>query len=416
MKILFLTDNFPPESNAPASRTYEHCVEWVKMGAEVTVITCTPNFPEGKIFPGYKNKLYQTEVMDGIRVIRVWTYITPNRGLLKRILDYLSFCVMGFLASFFVKTDLIIATSPQLFTALAGYGASLFKGKPWIMEIRDLWPESIKAVEAMRESFILKMIDQLVMFLYRKATRVVVVTDSFKPRIAACGVEDHKIHVIKNGVKLDQFKPVPKDQGLLDQLGLNGKFVLAYIGTHGMAHKLDFILDCAQLVKDPDIHFLFVGAGAMKSRLKQQAEDLSLSNVTLLDAIPKNEVAGYISIADVSLINLRKSPTFTKVIPSKMFENAAMARPILLGVAGEAQSILENYGAGLCFEPENEKDFLEKLRQIKQDRRAYRAYQEGCLKMAKAFDRTVLANNMFEVFEFMLAEPSLSPEEEKAGY
>lgn len=415
MKILFLTDNFPPEGNAPASRTYEHCVEWVKSGAEVTVITCAPNFPEGKVFPGYKNKLYQTEMMDGIKVIRVWTYITPNRGMTKRILDYLSFCIMGFLASLFVKTDLIMATSPQLFTALAGYGASIFKGKPWIMEVRDLWPESIKAVEAMRESFILKLIDQLVMFLYRKATRIVVVTDSFKPRIAACGVKKDKIYVVKNGVRLDQFKPLPKDPVLLDQLGLRDKFVLAYIGTHGMAHKLDFILDCAQAVEDPEVHFLFVGAGAMQSRLKRKVKELSLKNVTMLDAIPKEKVAAYISVADVSLINLRKSITFTKVIPSKMFENAAMAKPILLGVEGEAKSIIENYGAGLCFEPENQTDFLEKLQQIKQDHHAYAGYQEGCLNMAKAFDRTVLAYNLYEILEYMLAEPAFSPKEEKAG-
>lgn len=385
------------------------------MGAEVTVITCTPNFPEGKVFPGYTNKLYRKEMMDGIKVIRVWTYITPNRGMVKRILDYLSFCLMGFLASLFVKTDLIVATSPQLFTALAGYGASVCKGKPWIMEVRDLWPESIKAVEAMRESLILKLIDQLVMFLYRKASKIVVVTDSFKPRIAACGVEEQKIHVVKNGVKLSQFQPQPKDQALIDQLGLNGKFVLAYIGTHGMAHKLDFILDCAQKVTDPNVHFLFVGAGAMKTRLVKQVDELGLTNVTMLDAIPKAEVFRYISVSDVSLINLRKSVTFTKVIPSKMFENAAMAKPILLGVEGEARAIIESYGAGLCFEPENEEDFLSKLQMIKQDHGAFQAYQSGGLQMAKAFDRTVLAADMYEVLEFTLAEPVLNPEEEKAS-
>lgn len=415
MKILFLTDNFPPEGNAPASRTYEHCVEWVKKGAEVTVITCAPNFPEGKVFSGYKNKLYQKEMMDGINVIRVWTYITPNRGLSKRILDYISFCISGFLASLFVKTDIIIATSPQLFTALAGYGASLFKGKPWVMEVRDLWPESIKAVEAMRESFVLKLIDQLVMFLYRRASTLVVVTDSFKPRMIACGVDEFKVKVIKNGVKLDKFKPMPKDQDLMDQLGLNGKFIMAYIGTHGMAHKLDFILDCAHAVKDPEIHFLFIGAGAMKTRLQKQAKDLGLTNVTMLDAVPKQEVKQYISISDVSLINLRKSKTFTKVIPSKIFENAAMAKPILLGVEGEAQSIIESFGAGLCYEPENEKDFLEKLQLIKQDRTAYQKYREGCLKMAKVFDRSVLASNMYEVLESTLGRPVLSTKKKKSA-
>ena len=186
MNILFLTDNFPPESNAPATRTYEHCQEWVKKGAEVTVITCTPNFPKGEVFAGYKNKWYQEEMMDGIRVIRVWSFISPNRGLVRRILDYVSFCVTSFIASLFVKTDLIIATSPQLFTAVSGYLASVFKRKPWIMEVRDLWPESIKAVAAIERDRVLLLLDKLVLFLYKKADQIVVVTDTFKERMIAC--------------------------------------------------------------------------------------------------------------------------------------------------------------------------------------------------------------------------------------
>ena len=149
MKILFLTDNFPPEVNAPATRTYEHCKEWVSSGADVTVITCAPNFPKGKVFEGYKNKLYQKEDVDGIKVIRVWTYITANKGFAKRILDYISFMISSFIAGLFIKTDVIIATSPQFFTAISGRWLSFWKRKKWIMEVRDLWPESIKAVGAM---------------------------------------------------------------------------------------------------------------------------------------------------------------------------------------------------------------------------------------------------------------------------
>ena len=149
MKILFLTDNFPPEVNAPATRTYEHCREWIRQGAEVTVITCTPNFPQGKVYKGYTNKPYQQEMMDGIHVIRVWSYITANEGFIKRTLDYISFSVTSFLAGLFQQADIIIATSPQFFTALSGRTLSFWKRKPWIMEVRDLWPESIKTVGAM---------------------------------------------------------------------------------------------------------------------------------------------------------------------------------------------------------------------------------------------------------------------------
>ena len=152
MRILFLTDNFPPETNAPATRTYEHCLKWVKMGYKVTVITCFPNFPKGKVFEGYTNKLYQKEDIDGIRVIRVWTYISENNGFVKRIIDYVSFAVTSFLFGLFVKTDLIIATSPQFFTAISGRMLSVFKRIPWVMEVRDLWPDSIAAVGSMNKS------------------------------------------------------------------------------------------------------------------------------------------------------------------------------------------------------------------------------------------------------------------------
>jgi len=170
MHILFLSDNFPPEVNAPASRTFEHCREWVKLGHQVTVVTCAPNFPSGKVFGGYENKLWQQEVMDGIRVIRVWSYITANEGFLKRVLDYVSYMAMAVLASFFVrKVDVVIGTSPQFFTACAAYLVGLCKRCPWVFELRDLWPESIRAVGAMKESRVLDWLEKLELFLYRKA-------------------------------------------------------------------------------------------------------------------------------------------------------------------------------------------------------------------------------------------------------
>jgi len=404
MKVLFLTDNFPPESNAPATRTYEHCKEWVKKGAEVTVITCAPNFPAGKVFPGYKNKWKQEEWIDGIRVIRVWTFITPNRGMFKRILDYMSFCITAFIASWSIKTDLIIATSPQLFTAVAGYLASIVKRKPWIMEVRDLWPESIKAVGAMKQSFIIRLLDRLVLFLYRKADQIIVVTDAFKERIIACGVKAEKIDVIKNGVHLHLYQPKEKSKALLEKHHLENKFVVAYIGTHGMAHKLDFILECAAEVKNENIHFLFVGDGAFKGRLVKMAERIQLKNVTLLDPIPKSEVANYINLADVALVNLRKSDTFKKVLPSKIFENAAMRKPILIGVDGEARALVESYNAGLFYEPENKESFLEKLNIIFQNQEGYQKMQAGCIQLAKDFDRKKLALDMFEILGEMIPE------------
>jgi glycosyltransferase involved in cell wall biosynthesis len=397
MKILFLTDNFPPEVNAPATRTYEHCREWVKQGAEVTVITCAPNFPQGKVYDGYKNKLYQTEMVDGIKVIRVWSYIVANKGFIKRTLDFISFSVTAFLAGLFVKTDLIIATSPQFFTALAGRVLSRWKRRPWIMEVRDLWPESIKTVGAMNDNLFIKYFEWQEMRCYRSAQKIVVVTDSFKKTLVGRGIDSEKIFVVKNGVDKSVFNPVSKDEELVKKLGLEGKTVVGYIGTHGMAHKLDFIIQCAKNMEGKNnYHFILMGNGAEKENLKKLHAELGCQNVTMLDSVPKAEVKRYISVLDISLINLKKSDLFTTVIPSKIFENAAMAIPILMGVEGEAQEIVESYGAGVCFEPENEKDLNEKLEMLA-NVDFYNVCKEGCLKLADDFDRKNLALKMYNI-------------------
>lgn len=400
MRILFLTDNYPPEVNAPASRTFDHVTEWHRCGHEITVITCAPNFPSGHVYSGYKNKLYHKEDIDGIKVVRVWSYIAENKGFFKRTLDYISFSITSFLAGLFQKTDIIIATSPQFFTALSGRTLSFFKRKPWIMEVRDLWPESIKAVNALKDSFFIKYFEWEEKRCYKSARQIVVVTDSFKTALIDKGVNANKISVVKNGVNRELFKPIPKDMELISRLKLNGKKIIGYIGTHGMAHKLDFVLKCAKHMEGKNnYHFLLIGAGAEKRGLLSLKESLNLENVTMLDPVPKIEVNKYISILDAALINLKKSPLFRTVIPSKIFENAGMHIPILMGVEGEAQAIVEQYGAGLCFEPENEEDFEEKLTRLLDDKELYKRCQEGCEVLAQAFDRKNLARDMLKVVE-----------------
>lgn len=366
MKILFLTDNFPPESNAPASRTYAHCKEWVRQGMEVTVITGVPNFPKGKVFAGYKNRWRQEEEMEGMRVIRVWTYIAANEGFFKRTLDFISFMISSFWVGLFIKTDVIVATSPQFFTAVSGRWLSFWKREKWVMEVRDIWPESIKAVGAMKGNLIIQYFEFLERRMYQSATKIVTVTDAFKSQlISKHNIIPQKIGVFKNGVDSSLFQPKGKDLQILEELRLQGKFIIGYIGTHGMAHKLDFILESAKEILDNEIHFLFLGTGAEKEYLLKKKEDLKLQNVTMLDAVSKSEVSRYVSILDVGLVNLKKSDTFKSVIPSKIFELAAMHKPILLGAEGESRTLLEDYNLGLAFEPENRNHFLEKISQLK---------------------------------------------------
>lgn len=402
MKILFLTDNFPPEVNAPATRTLEHCREWVKAGHEVTVITCHPNYPIGKVYDGYKNSWKTKEVVEGINVIRVWTYITSNKGFFKRILDYISFSFTSFFAGLFLKCDVIVATSPQFFTALSGRTLHFFKRKPWIMEVRDLWPDSIKSVGAMKEGLVLKYFSKEEKWCYKSADRIVVVTDTFKKIISEKGIPAEKISVVKNGANLELFKPREKSPELVKKYGLEGKVVLGYVGTIGMAHKLDFLIDCVKGL--PGCKLMILGAGAEKEALVEKVANEKIDNVFFVDPVSKDKVADYVALQDLALVNLRRDPLFTTVIPSKIFETSAMHIPIMLGVDGEARSLVEKYGAGLFYEPEDKEDFLAKLNRLILDRELYATCQEGCDRLAKDFDRKRLAQDMLEAIESVVKD------------
>ncbi len=398
MKILFITDNFPPEINAPATRTYEHCKEWIDKGAEVTVITCAPNFPRGEIYKGYKNKFYQKEIIDQIEVIRVWSYLSSNKGFIKRVLDYFSFACTSFTFGLFQKFDIVIATSPQFFTTWSASALSFFKQKPWIFELRDLWPESIESIGAIKHKKIINILEKIELFLYRDANRVIPVTDAFKRNLISRGIDSNKIKVITNGSNLELFQEQKKDISLLKELELTDKFVVGYIGTHGLAHSLDFIIQSIAHIKDNSIHFLFVGDGAEKEKIMKLANELKLDNITFLAPITKELVPKYLSIIDVSLAPLKKSDTFKSVIPSKIFEAAAMKKPTLLGVEGQAQEIIESFDAGICFEPENQNDFIEKLMLLR-DKNFYRSLQVGAVRLSKSFDRKKLALQMLEIIQ-----------------
>lgn len=399
MHILFLSDNFPPEVNAPASRTYEHCREWVKEGHKVTVITCAPNFPTGKIFEGYKNRLWQREDVAGIEVVRVWSYVTANEGFLKRTADYLSFMVSAILAGVFVRRpDVIVGTSPQFFTAVAAHVVGALRRTPWVFELRDIWPESIKAVGALREGRLLRWLERAELYLYRNAALIVAVTHAFKANLVARGIDADKIKVITNGVDLSRYAPRGKDMVLEAELDLIGCFVVGYIGTHGMAHALETILDSAELLaQDPkgrNVRILMLGDGACKARLVAEAGRRKLDNIIFKDSVPKDEVVRYWSLLDTAIIHLRKTPLFETTIPSKIFEAMSMGIPLAMGVAGEAASIVAEAQAGLMFEPENPQELTEVLLRIREDVALRNLFREGALRASRQYDRLYLAHRM----------------------
>ena len=304
MRILFLSHYFPPEVNAPASRASEHCKRWTKNDHQVEVVSCVPHHPMGRAYPGYKNKLYDWEQQGRVRILHVLTYITPNEGFLKRTFNYFFYLIMSILvAPFLKKTDIVISTSPQFFNGLAGYFVSRIKRAPWVFEVRDLWPESILAVGAINNRSVIRMLERLESFAYRKADAIVVVSDAFIDHIVQRGGDRNKIHHLPNGVDFALFQEPSGDTGLAEALGIEDKFVAAYIGTHGMAHGLNIILEAAKILADrTDIIFLLVGDGAEKARISERRDHFGLKNVIMLDQQPKEQMPSIWSLSDASIV------------------------------------------------------------------------------------------------------------------
>ncbi len=373
----------------------------------MTALTNVPNFPAGRVFPGYRNKLWQREVMDGVRVVRVWTYVTANEGFLRRSLDYFSFGVTGVVGGLFLPTpDVIVATSPQIFTALGGCILAWIRRRPFVFELRDLWPDSIVAVGAMSEGPLHSMLRRLEYWLYHRAAKIVSVTNAYKRILVANGIPQGKIAVIRNGVDLEAFVPGPKPVELARRLGLEGKFVAAYVGTIGMAHGLDVLLSAAERLRDRgDLAFVVVGTGAERARLEQEAKRRGLDHVLFVGPVDKAEVKQYWRLCDVALVLLKDAPLFHHVIPSKIFEAMGTGRPIILGVRGESQDLLKEAGAGIAIPPENSHALAEAILKFMdgpalcQDMGA-----AGRRFVERKFDRERLALEMLKVLEETVGE------------
>lgn len=402
MRILFLSDNCTPESNAPATRLHEHAVRWVRAGHEVTVITCAPNFPEGKLYAGYRNRWRQVETIDGIRVVRVKSYITANEGFLRRTLDYMSFMVTGFAMGLFERRpDVVVATSPQFFCAIGGWALSVAKWRPFVFELRDLWPASIVAVGAMDKSPAIRMLERIELFLYRRAAAIVSVTESFREDLVARGIPREKIHVVINGVDLGRYEPRPRDAALAQEFGLEGKFVAGYVGTHGMAHALPKVLEAAERLKHrDDIAFFFAGAGAHRGVVEQLVAERGLSNVRLIPRQPKERMPALWSVCDVAIVPLRDNPVFATVIPSKIFESMGMGVPILMSLPeGEATRIIRETGSGVCVPPEDPEAMAAAIVELAENPGKVAQLRATARSVAPQFSRDQLAERMAEILD-----------------
>ncbi len=400
MNFLFLSENFPPETNAAATRVYERACYWVQSGHRVTVIATAPNFPEGRLFPGYANRWRQIDEMSGVRVVRVKSFIAPNRGVFRRTLDFLSFMVTGFWAGMREdKPDVIAATSPQFFAAVAGWMLGRVRGVPFVFELGDLWPASISAVGAMRSNLVLGLIEKLELHLYDRAEAIVALTGAFKDNLVGRGVEDRKIAVIPNGVDIWRYGPRDRDLELAREWGLENRFVVGYVGTHGMAHALTNVLDAAERLSGRDnFRFLLAGGGAERDALITDAARRGLNNVVFMPPQPKDAMPRVWSLCDVALVHLKNAPLFAGVIPSKIFEAMASGLPVLLAAPeGEASGIIEADGAGMHVAAEDPEALADAVSRLMDDGNELKALAAKSLAAAPSHSREHQARHMAAV-------------------
>ncbi|MGA9040173.1 MAG: glycosyltransferase family 4 protein [Terriglobales bacterium] len=375
MKILYVSQYFPPEMGAPAARASELSRHWAEDGHDVTVLTGFPNHPTGRIPAEYCDEFRQLvtrEQIGGVNVVRTWLWPMPNRKAYERILNYTSFCLSSALTGLFAsRPDVVIASSPQLLVGLSGWWLAFGKRVPFVFEVRDLWPESLSAVGVgSQESLMHRTLAKIAGFLYRKADRVVVVTPAFREHlIKHWQTPAEKISVIENGVETSLFSPQNSDANLRRELGAEGKFVVSYIGTIGMAHGLESIIEAATRMQqaNPAVLFLLLGEGAEKERILTMAKSRRLTNLRFVGQQPRESIPHYIAASDACLVLLKKADIFKTVIPTKMLEFMSCARPVILGVEGHARKIIEEAQAGICIEPENAADLVQAITRLAAD-------------------------------------------------
>ena len=412
MRITLLCQYFPPEMGAPSARTYEHARHWASLGHEVTVVTGFPNHPTGVIRPEYRGYFIKREQTDGIDVLRTWVYVAANKGFTKRVLNFLSFFLSSFILAALKtgRTDVVIGTSPQFFCAVSAFLLSRIKRVPFVFEVRDIWPQSAVELGALSNPLIIRALRAIELFLYRRAALIVAVADSTRQYLLDKGMAAGKIAVIPNGIDAKFLMAAAVPREVRAELGLEGKFMVSYIGTHGMSHALETVLSAAQVLgSDDSIHFLFVGEGAEKEKLERLAGELQLRNVTFLGQQPRETLLAFYRASDVSLVPLKKLPIFTKVLPSKLFELMGAGCAIVCSVEGEAASLVERAEAGLCIQPEHIEQLVDAIRRLRSAPELVARFGANGRRFVTAhYLRSTLAERYLEALSKVVGGPLLA--------
>jgi glycosyltransferase involved in cell wall biosynthesis len=413
VKILYVSQYFPPEMGAPAGRVAELSRLWAEDGHEVTVLTGFPNHPTGIVPPEYRHRFRRLVARDtdhGVNVVRTWLLPFPNRKAHERILNYSSFCVSSATTGIFLnRPDVVIATSPQLLVGLSGWWLARCKRVPFVFEVRDLWPEALAAVGAGSASSLLhRSLARIAGFLYRNCDHLVVVTPPFKNYlIEHWRVPEGKISVVENGVDTNLFSSLTPNLALRRELGAEEKFVISYIGTMGNAHGLETVLEAASLLlkRAPNVLLLFIGEGAEKEHLISMARSRELANVRFVDQQPREKIPAYISASDACLVLLKRTALFKTVLPTKMLEFMSCARPVILGVDGHARQILEQADAGIFIQPENPAHLAEAvMRLVVNPALGESLGRNGRQHVLRHFSRRHTASTYLDVLQNLLGE------------
>lgn len=392
--ILFITPYYPPEKGAASVRISETAARLVKQGYHVTVLTTFPNYPTGIIPPEYRGYLVKKEWLDGVRVVRIWSFVSANKGFLRRILAQLSFgCLAPFIGWKYVgHPDIIIVQSPPLFDAIAGRMLAWLKRCPFIFMISDLWPASAVQLGALQNRLLISLSEWLEKSTYRRASAVWAMTEGIHKTLLQEGLAADRIFLLPNGVDTHKFRPMSRVQARAE-FGWDERFTVLYAGTFGLSHGLMTTLDAAEQLRDcPEVRFILVGDGAEKERLVAEAQRRSLENITFLEPQPHERVPLLLAGADVCLVPLRKVPLFEGALPIKMYEAMACARPILLAVEGEARRLAEQEaGAAIYVEPENPTSLVDAIHTVRIHPELAEALgQRGRAFVEAHFDRDVL--------------------------
>lgn len=409
MKIALVSQLFWPEVGAPSARGLEMARVWRDQGHQVKIVTAFPNHPTGVIPEEYRGQTFMVEDVEGLEVFRSFIYATPNEGFIRRVLSHLSF-----MASSVVQTlprlgdvDIIVATSPPFFPVISSLVFSLAKQVPFIFEVRDLWPGVFEELGVIENPAVLGLLEQVELALYKRASRVVVVTDSFVEDIAGRGIPEGKIEVVKNGVDLDFFRAVDGGNIYRDEFGVEADFIVSYLGTHGISQALTSHIEAAEHLADrDDIAFVFVGQGAEKDDLRALATEKGLEHVHFFGNQPKKRMPQLYSHSDACFVPLRDIPMFSSFIPSKIFEILACETPVIGSVRGEAAELLRDSGAAIVTDPENTVGLVDAVVELEgmtaQERDDMGA--AGRRFATERFSRTSLAKKYIDIFRDILAE------------